>query len=286
MFIWRLLTCAGGDPIRLANMAQELGISWVCIKAADGTVDFNQGAGPEWAQPDLLGAAISALRAVGIRIWLWQYIYGANYIRQSIAVLEAKKAVENIERWLPDGWIIDPEKEYKRSGAAAWADQYMTYLRASCPSVSIGLCSYRFPTLHPELPWQSFLRRSNFHAPQVYWIAAHNPGDQLGRSVRELRALADLPVVPVGSAYSEPGYNWTPTVAELNEFDRVAHQLSLDGLSWWEWGENGRGAEYLPDLWNAIKAHDWGSPVLPPQQWDCAITAWARPLGYSGPDPE
>ena len=283
MFIWRLASCAGGDPIRLAAMAQELKLSWICIKAADGTYDMNQGIGPSWTGPALLGPAISALQAVGIRIWLWQYIYGANPLRQSIAVKEAERAVENIDRFKPDGWIIDPEKEYKRIGAAAWADQYMTVLRSSCPTVPIGLCSYRFPTLHPELPWHNFLRRCQFHAPQVYWVGAHNSGDQLGRSVRELKALADLPVVPVGAAYSEGG--WTPTVAELNEFDRVAHALQMPGETWWEWGENGRGAEYLPDLWDAIKAHNWGAPIIPPQDWDHAITTWARSLGYTGPGP-
>ena len=287
MFIWQLSRCAGGDPIRLANMAQEIDLDWVSIKAADGLVNFNQGPpAPAWAGPALLGAAISALQAAGIRVWLWQYIYGANYLRQSIAAAEAEKAVENIKRWAPDGWIIDPEKEYKRSGAAAWADQYMTVLRSSCPNEPIGLCSYRFPSLHPELPWQSFLRRCNFHAPQVYWIGAHNPGDQLGRSVRELKALADLPVIPVGAAFTEPAYNWIPTVADVNEFDRVAHELKLPGETWWEWGENGRGAEFMPEIWEAIKGHEWGDPVIPPQDWDHALTAWARSMGYTGPGPE
>jgi hypothetical protein len=285
MFIWRLASCASGDPIRLATMAQEIRLNWICIKAADGTYDFNQGIGPSWTGPDLLGPAISALQAVGIRIYLWQYVYGANYLKQSIAAREATKAVENIGRWDPDGWIIDPEKEYKRAGSAAWADQYMTVLRSRCPTISIGLCSYRFPTYHPELPWHNFLRHCNFHAPQVYWIQAHNPGDQLGRSYRELKALANLPMVPVGAAYYEPGYNWRPTVVDLNEFDYVAHALQLPGVSWWEWGENGRGAEYLPDLWDAIKAHNWGDPVMAPQAWDSAITAWARSMGYIGPDP-
>ena len=285
MFIWRLLSCASGDPIRLATMAQELKLSWICIKAADGTYDFNQGIGASWTGLALLGPAISALQAVGIRIWLWQYIYGANALKQSIAAAEAKKAVENINRWNPDGWIIDPEKEYKRSGAAAWADQYMTVLRSSCPTIPIGLCSYRFPTLHPEIPWHNFLRRCQFHSPQVYWIGAHNPGDQLGRSVRELKALADLPVIPVGAAYNEPGYKWQPSVSEVNEFDRVAHALKLPGVTWWEWGENGRGAEYLPDLWAAISAHDWGQPVIPPQSWASAITEWAISMGYRGPGP-
>ena len=287
MFIWRLLVCAGGKPLKLAAMAQDLGLSWVAIKAVDGTVSFNQGLpGEDWAGPNLLPAAVAALEAVGIRIWLWGYVYGTNRWGQSIVVKEAEKAVENISRFHPDGWIIDAESEFKKAGSGARADQYMTILRATYPRLPIGLCSYRFPVLHPEFCWHNFLRYCDFHLPQVYWVGAHNPGDQLGRSVRELKALADLPVVPVGAAYYEPGLKWQPTVSEVNELDRVAHQLNLPGITWWEWGENGHGTEYLPDLWEAIKGHQWGAPAIPPQAWDHAITGWARTLGYVGPDPE
>src|SRR4030042_1423357 len=245
-----------------ANMAKDAGFSWVAIKAADGTIHFNQGAGPAWAQPDLLQAAINTLRAVGIKVLGWQYIYGANPLKQSIAAIEAQRAIENIERFDFDGWLIDPEKEYKRSGAAAWADIYMTALRSSCPNVPIGLCSYRFPSLHPEIPWHNFLRRCNFHAPQVYWIGAHNPGDQLRKSVRELQALANLPVVPVGAAYYDPTFKWQPTVAELNELDRTAHELKLPGVTWWGGGENGHGAQYIADFWAATRVPDWGQLVI------------------------
>jgi hypothetical protein len=284
LFIWKLGVCAGGDMRVMANMALSAHLDWVAIKAADGKDNFNQ-ANPANYGPDLLGAAVDNLHSVGIKVWFWQYVYGANTLRQSIAAAEANRIVDVISRFHPEGLLIDAEAQYKRSGAAAWADTYMTILRSSFPTLPIGLCSYRFPTLHPELPWQSFLRRCNFHTPQVYWLLAHNPGDQMGRSVRELKALANLPVVPVGAAYYDTGYKWQPTVAELNEFDRVAHALKLPGLAWWEWGENGHGAQYIAEFWEAITRHEWGDPVLPPQKWDESITAWARTMGYSGPGP-
>ncbi len=284
MFIWKLKVCAGSDMRVLANMALAAHLDYVVIKAADGTDNFNQ-AEPAYYGPDLLGNAVDILKSVGIQVWFWQYVYGSNRLRISIATAEANRIVDNIKRFQPEGLFIDAEAQYKRPGAAAWADTYMTILRSSFPTLPIGLCSYRFPSLHPELPWQSFLRRCNFHAPQVYWVQAHNPGDQLGRSVRELQALANLPVVPVGAAYHDTGFNWQPTVAELDEFDRVAHALKLPGVSWWEWGENGHGAQYIAPFWEAITRHDWGDPVLPPQAWDAAITAWARTMGYSGPGP-
>ncbi len=287
IFIWQLLRCAGGDPVHLANLALELGLSWVAIKAADGTVDFNQGPGGDWRGPNLLPGAVSALRAAGIKVAGWQYIYGANWLKQTIAAREAERAIANINRFNFDCWLIDPESEYKRTGAAAWANTYMTALRAACPSVSIGLCSYRYPTLHPELPWAEFLRRTDFHAPQVYWIQNHNPGAQLRRSVSELLALKAIPVVPVGSAYYDPGYKWGPTVAEINEFDATAHELNLPGVTWWEWGENGNGLEYHQDWWVAVANHDWGQPVPPPaQSWEQRVDSFLRPLGFTGPGPE
>lgn len=286
IFTWMLRRCAGGDPARLAAMAQQAGLSWVALKMADGIYNFNQGSPPSWVGPNLLPGAVDALRAAGIRIFGWQYIYGANNLRQSIAAAEAAIAIRNIQLYEVDGWLLDPEGEYKRPGASAWADTYMTALRSACPDLSIGLCSYRFPTLHPELPWNNFLRHCNFHAPQVYWIQAHNAGDQLRRSYRELKALRDLPVVPVGAAYYDTGFHWQPTVAELNEFNQVAHELECPGISWWEWGENGNGAEYILEFWRAISAHEWGEPPVPPQNWTFAITDWARTMGYAGPGPE
>jgi hypothetical protein len=251
ILIWQLKNCSGGDPVRLAGMAQAAGFSWVAIKAANGTADFNA---------DLFMPAKSVLEAVGIQVWGWQYLYGANiYTGASIAKQEAEAAIRNINRYGLAGWIMDPESEYKRKGAAAWADTYVTMLRSTFPSLPIGLCSYRYPSLHPELPWHNFLRRCDFHAPQVYWIDAHNPVVQLARSWQELRSLRDLPVIPIGSAYAEHG--WQPTVNELDSFDQEAHILGLPGLGWWAWDDH--GLEEHPDYWQAVSAHEWGAPIPP-----------------------
>lgn len=252
VFVYILERCAGGDMTRLAHMAQEAGYSWVALKAANGMANVNEA---------LLPAAVTALRAVGIQVWGWQYIYGGNiYTGQSIAGREAEAAIRNIQRFGFDGWILDPEREYKRRGSAAWADVYTTALRASFPDLSLGLCSYRYPSLHPELPWQSFLRRVDFHCPQVYWMGAHNPGAQLRQSVRELRALRELPVAPVGAAFSERG--WSPTIAEINEFDATARELKLGGVAWWVW--DGKGLEANPEWWATVAAHDWGGSTPAP----------------------
>jgi hypothetical protein len=253
VFIWQLINCCGGNMDYLAQKARELGISWAAIKAADGVADFNS---------DLMAAAIPKLELAGVEVWGWQYIYGANkwFGKPVIATVEAATAIRNINKWRFAGWILDPESEYKRSGAAAWADAYMTALRTTFPKLSIGLCSYRFPSLHPELPWQSFLRRCDFHMPQVYWAGAHNPGNQLRQSYRELQALRALPFIPTGAAYVEKGKWAGPTVAEINEFDQEARELKLPGVNWWAWDD---GLESHPAWWAAIAAHHWGVVPTP-----------------------
>lgn len=288
MFIWKLKNCANGDMQIMASMARDAGFSWVTIKTVDGLVNFNQGAGPEWAQPNLLPEAVGALRAVGIKVYGWGYEYGTDWLGRSLAAGEAKLAAENIKRFSFDGYFIDVEKEYKKNGSAANADIFMHALRASCPGTPLGLCSYRFPSLHPEIPWSNFLQHCDFHAPQVYWLKATNSGAQLRQSVRELTALRNLPIIPVGCAYFDTGYQWQPTVGELNEFDQTAHELNLPGITWWEWEENKHGAQYIAPFWQAISAHNWGQPNPPPPpviDWDHAITAWARSKDYMGPEP-
>lgn len=294
VMIWQLKNCTGRNMTRLADALAEMGVTRAWVKVADGLADMND---------DLLGTAIIELAKVNIDVWGWQYLYGGNiYTGASIASKEADAAIRQINQYGLQGYILDPESQYKRKGAAAWADTYMTKLRAAFPKMPIGLCSYRYPSLHPELPWANFLRHCDFHAPQVYWLQAHNPAEQLVKSYLELTALKMMPVVPVGAAYSE--YGWQPTVAELDDFDDQAHCLQLPGVSWWAWDDN--GIEAHPEFYTAIKAHDWNPtppPIEPPPnpvhgieigEMPAIITrlekrltqldSWARTQGYSGED--
>ncbi len=255
VFVWQLGRCFNGNVTALAEALKADGYAWAAIKAADGANDFNQGA-TSWGGPNLMPAAVDALRQAGLKIFGWQYVYGNSLAHTA---LEAEAAVRNWQRWRLDGWILDPEKEYKRPLAPLWARALMTYLRQQAPTMSIGLCSYRFPTLHPQLPWKEFLQKCDFHAPQVYWVGANNPGAQLARSAQELQSLRELPFIPVGSAYSESG--WEPTTAQLDEFNQMAKTLACEGVSWWCWDDNGIGNH--PAWREAIAGHDWGAPIEP-----------------------
>ena len=93
--------------------------------------------------------------------------------------------------------------------------------------------------------------------PQVYWVGAHNPGDQLMRCLREFEAITPFrPIIPTGSAYVQG--DWQPTPADIVEFMDTARNLNMAG------GQLlGVGAHpaVSAELWDAIAAYDW--PVGP-----------------------
>lgn len=224
VFVWQLWNCAGGDIDKLIQKAKNRGFTWVAIKIADGRNKYKQSR--YFWQTDMLPEAVRKFKQAGFGVWGWHFVYGYYPER------EARVAVEQVNTYDLDGYIIDAEAYYK--GRYVQANTFVNVLRSEMnKSVDIALCSYRYPSYHPSLPWDEFLSISDLHMPQVYWEGSHNPGHQLTRSVRELLELKMLPVVPVGSAYARG--SWTPTIQDLDEFHDTAKDLSLPGISWWSW---------------------------------------------------
>lgn len=212
--------------------------NWACIKVADGSYRYNDN--------DNLQRLINGMRDVDIEVWGWQYIYLMNGIR------EAEVAAEQIDRYNLDGFILDPEKEAKDKQVEA--HNYAVTL-SDKTLVPIGLSSYRYPSYHPELPWNEFLSICDFHAPQVYWVGSHNPADQLIRSISELTEIKDLPVIPAGCAYNDEHSDWSPTDQDVLEFYQKAKELELPGIFYWAW-HTAEAAGVMQD----IKDQGWSVP--------------------------
>jgi hypothetical protein len=110
------------------------------------------------------------------------------------------------------------------------------------------------------VPWAEFLEACDFNMPQVYWVKAHNAGEQLIRCVKEFQAMTpNRPIIPTGSAYSQSG--WAPTKDEVKDFLTAAKQLNLKGVNFWEWSE--ARSERFQDIWEVIKNEPWGDENKP-----------------------
>jgi len=250
-FTWKIPNCEHGDAGLIADRAQEAGLTHLVLKIADGTMIYHG----NWADPkDYTTPVVNALRAHGIKVWGWHYVYGDN------ATGEANVAIARIRQYNLDGYVIDAEKEYKASGKKSSAKRFMTQLRSACPTLTIALSSYRYPSLHPQIPWAEFLEQCDLIMPQVYWLKAHNPGDQLAKCVREFQTRKPaLPVVPTGAAFRE--YGWKPTDNEVVDFVNKAKELNLSAVNFWEWSDARSGN--LPGVWDVIQKYNWSEGRIP-----------------------
>jgi hypothetical protein len=217
---------------------KDAGFESVYVKVADGAVAYNlqRVSTNQWDDSKLL-SLFSAMDDAGLKKIGWQYIYGRQPEK------EADRALERIQRFGLQGYVLDAEQEYKLMGANA-ANKYMQRLRSGS-KVPLALCSYRFPGLHTEFPWQAFLNwleseKGDCHMPQVYWVGDRRetgPIIQLQRTVKELQALKMLPIVPIGSLYGQNvnGFDWKPTPKQIVNFSDGAKSLDCPGLGWWSW---------------------------------------------------
>jgi len=261
--IWMISRCENGDAGAIATAARQAGLTHIQIKIANGINPYNYDAKNKI---DLVPPVANALKAKGIQVWGWHYVYGDDPVK------EAQIAVQRVKQLNLDGYIIDAEVEYKKVGKEAAAKKFMTELHNGIPNIPIALCSYRFPKLHPELPWKAFMEKCDVNMPQVYWEKQHNPGVQLKECVNQFNAMTPiLPIIPVGACY-KPG-TWFPTPADATEFLKTARTLNLEAVSFYEWYY---GRNILRPTWDAISAFNYGNPPPPkelPEQYIDALNA-------------
>lgn len=260
MLIWKVKECEKGDPNAIASLAQAAGLEHVVIKIADGISPYNY---DKTTQTDYIPATVVALRAKGIKVLGWHYVYGAN------PAGEAKIAISQTLKYNMEGYVIDAEGEYKQAGRATAARRFMADLRAALPNLPMYLCSYRYPSYHQELPWKEFLDKCDYNMPQVYWEQAHNPDPQLRKSVREFQALSPArPILATGPAYGNNG--WSPTPADLIQFMDTARALNIPAVNFFSWDHS---RKYFPALWDTIASYPWPGSVVPPKDMPEQIIA-------------
>jgi len=245
-YIWQIPRCDNGDPAAIAARAKAARLSHVLIKIADGPAwpynyDFDR-------KVDLIPPVAAALKNIGVEVWGWHYVLGDDPIN------EAKLAVQRMKALGLDGYAIDAEGEYRTLKKATAAQRYMDELRAGLGNIPIALSTYRFPKYHLDFPFDSFMKQCDYAMPQVYFQDAHNPAEQLERSVDQYMALKYArPVIPTAPAYSSP--TWRPTPEELQAFFQKAKDLKLSAANAWSWDYSTQ-KDYL-DLWHAIADFQW-----------------------------
>jgi Putative peptidoglycan binding domain len=239
MWIWQLGRSNGGDPSAIAARALAHGVNTVFIKSSDGR---------SW-WPQFSPALVSTLKAAGLRVCAWQYVYGlAPYAEANLGIHAAQVGADCL--------VIDAEKEYE--GRYAQADAYVRTLRAAVgPGYPIGLAGFPYVDYHPAFPYSVFLGPdgAQFNVPQMYWRAIGTTVDRVYSHTMAWNLPYGKPVFPLGQLWENP------SPREITRFRQLAAAYGASGVSWWDWQEaSARG-------WRAV-----GATIASP--------ATAGPLGY------
>jgi len=220
MWIWYTSQSSGGTPSAIAAKAEASGIETVFIKSSDGP--------NYWSQFN--SAYVKALKARGLRVCAWQYVYGSRPVTEA---RNARRAIQNGAECL----VIDAEIEYE--GKYAQASRYMHKLRAYAgDDYPIGLAGWPYVDYHPAYPFSVFFGPggAQFNVPQMYWKAIGVSVDRVFKHTYLYNSLYGRPIAPLGQTYAGP------TSSELNRFRELATAYGAPGVSWWSWQATSSGA--------------------------------------------
>jgi len=279
MFLWILHRLCDGDMLKLAEQLHRENYQWVCVKVVEGRLTFDPYPREKDipSQQELLTILAPCLENYGIELHLWGFYYGSTWSLRDNTPYEIERTLEQIAKWRPKSFMVNAETHFKRSKSRTRARDLLAGIKTgmagandSIPDIPIGLSSFKFPTSHPEMPWDIFGQYADYWSPQVYWVAAHNPASQLERSIQQHKDIADLPMIPAGSAYPDSSYRWKPSVSELREFNDAV-QEKYPGILYWEY----HYIEDEPSWQDEIASHVWeDAPEQPeptPNKWNEAL---------------
>ncbi len=237
--VWQLKLC--GTAEELAGTCRDYNIAGVTIKVLNSYNKFNakEGDGP-------LIDYISVLRNRGLIVEGWGYHYPGSAERQGEAI------AERYETLALDAYQVNVEAQYKAAGEFKSGAAFKAMMDQLSPGFNITVCTYRFPTVHPEMPWEKMSEHPavNGWTPQVYWALSDNPVEQLQQCFDEYNAIDNKPVYPVGPTFGQnfkvgkdKVVYWTPKEQELIDFREACSGLSriyyfrLDQViqkGWWD----------------------------------------------------
>jgi hypothetical protein len=236
MWVWYVSKSQGGDPQAMVAQAQAHGVTTVFVKSSDGTSFWPQ------FSPDLL----AALKAGGLRVCAWQFVYGKS------PETEAQLGAQAVQLGA-DCLVVDAESQYE--GLYGPAQRYVSTLRGAIgPDYPVGLTSFPYVDYHPALPYSVFLGpgAAQFDVPQVYWKEIGGGLDAVMDHTYRFNRPYGRPIVPLGQVYDDP------PAAEIERFRQLAAAQGSAGVSWWDW------QEARPYAWDAVGA---AAPPAPATDW-------------------
>ncbi len=235
VWIWNWRRCDGGDPAKVAARLRDAGCRGVLVKAHDGPRWFDQGR--PWRE------IAAALRAQGIAVGGWAYLYGRD------PAGEARLVGETVSYGRADLFVLDLEAEFE--GRSEAAGELCRRIRESVGAqYPLYYSSFAIPRYHRSFPYQVLERYCQGAAPQVYWNAFRWPArEAMRRTYEGYATLGAAPqrLFPVAGLYAQRGVPY-PAAADVEAFVGEAAARGSPGVSFWSY-------EHMnEEMWTAVRA--------------------------------
>lgn len=279
MFIWYIKTLYNyggrymlpGQPFKdhselAASLKNDFKMDWIMLKVVSSIWKWNYRRNENGVYvDDYIEPFIAAMRSEGIKVWGW------GDINLNSPSREAQVVIERVRQFNLDGWVTNAEEACKNKYNQAKA--YASILRQGLPGTHLSLSTYRFPHVHPTFPLKAFWGYTDSMMPQVYWMNAHNPTQQLENTLKAYRefaagqGLSQLPIYPTGAAFKE--HAWIVSEVEMLAFTQACVDNNIPALSWWELWQSyraGRDQALLKcgQLWRSEVGDVVTDPIDPP----------------------
>lgn len=213
MYIWYVGKAQRGNPDKIAAVAKRRGIEVVLIKNGD--------ADNRWRQ--FTAKLVRKLKARGLRVCAWQFVYGSRPWREANVGAGAKGRGA-------DCLVIDAEGHYE--GRYAQASTYMRRLRSLVgPDYPLALSSFPYVDYHPAFPYSVFLGPggAQYNMPQLYWKTIGDRVDHAFVRTFVFNRGYGRPILPTGQVYLNP------KPGQIVRFRKLARAHGMQGVSWWSW---------------------------------------------------
>ena len=242
LWVWEVSASGGIDAIIAQAKATKM--TGLIIKSFDGDAVWTQ-----------FSDSANAVKAAGLRLGAWGYVYNTNLAQTAVA---AKAAITAGAEFV----VFDAEIEFETPQGAADAKSLGGYARALMPDVTIGYTTFALPDDHTQFPYAQFSQWCDFAMPQVYWAdAGMQPQAMLAASVQQLSGFGKR-IFPVGQAYTPA------TATEIAEFGAGCAEHWIEGVSWWD------AQSSTPELQAAVAQVEVYTPKPPAPVKYQVVTGW------------
>ena len=221
----------------------KTGIDYVLLKVNDGDTSFNSG--------DELRTICSKLTAANIRIFGW------GYVRPDTMESSAKLAAIRCKALNLEYYSLDFEIEFENisyAKAVSAANNFIKTWKSEAPNIGLLGSSFYLPELHPNIPYDAFLKGCAYWQPQVYW-ENNTPSTTVQKAIKSGSVLKKPMIITLPSYDMSSEGGKMPSIKNMVTACDTAFKLGAKAVDFFSLDESIVSPALLTGITSSAKKH-------------------------------